>query len=144
MIAHARSRRSGLTIIAVMLTLSVLVILGSVVLRATALRRGVARGLEHRMQAQWLAESALERARARLAADPAYKGETWTLTPADLGRPATNTATPAAQVAITIEQANDGTAAIAAVADLPIELPDRTRITKRTRITLKTHTGASR
>jgi hypothetical protein len=32
-----------------------------------------------RVQADWLAESALERAAARLAADASYQGETWTL-----------------------------------------------------------------
>jgi hypothetical protein len=32
---------------------------------------------ERRLQAEWLAESGLARARARLTADPDYKGETW-------------------------------------------------------------------
>ncbi len=33
------------------------------------------------LQAQWLAESALDRAAARLAADPGYPGETWIVSP---------------------------------------------------------------
>ncbi|MBN2475806.1 MAG: hypothetical protein JXB62_14435 [Pirellulales bacterium] len=38
-----------------------------------------------RIQAGWLAESGLERAAARLAADAAYAGETWTLSAEQLG-----------------------------------------------------------
>ncbi len=37
------------------------------------------------VQAAWLAESALERAAARLADDPDYQGETWNLSADDLG-----------------------------------------------------------
>jgi len=37
------------------------------------------------VQAAWLAESALERAAARLADDPDYEGETWSLSAEDLG-----------------------------------------------------------
>jgi Tfp pilus assembly protein PilX len=44
-------------------------------------------------QAAWLAESALDRAAARLAADPNYPGETWTLSAEDLaGRDAASVA----------------------------------------------------
>jgi hypothetical protein len=37
------------------------------------------------VQARWLAESGVERAAAKLAADAAYPGETWTVPAADLG-----------------------------------------------------------
>jgi hypothetical protein len=37
------------------------------------------------LQAAWLAESGLERAVARLADDPGYQGETWSLSAQDLG-----------------------------------------------------------
>ena len=36
------------------------------------------------LQALWLAEAGLERAAARLAADPKYAGETWTISAAEL------------------------------------------------------------
>jgi hypothetical protein len=36
------------------------------------------------LQASWLAEAGLERAAARLAADPKYAGETWPLSAAEL------------------------------------------------------------
>jgi hypothetical protein len=35
-------------------------------------------------QAQWVAEAALERAAARLSADPSYAGETWSIPAAEL------------------------------------------------------------
>jgi hypothetical protein len=37
------------------------------------------------VQAAWLAESAVQRAAARLAIDPAYAGETWSVPAADFG-----------------------------------------------------------
>ncbi|MCC6125244.1 MAG: hypothetical protein IT426_09800 [Pirellulales bacterium] len=37
------------------------------------------------VQARWLAESGVERAAAKLAADAAYAGETWTVSAAELG-----------------------------------------------------------
>jgi hypothetical protein len=37
------------------------------------------------VQSQWLAESGVERAAAKLAADAAYSGETWTIPATDLG-----------------------------------------------------------
>ena len=36
------------------------------------------------LQALWLAEAGVERAAARLAADPKYAGETWTISAAEL------------------------------------------------------------
>jgi hypothetical protein len=37
------------------------------------------------VQAQWLAEAGLERAAARLAGQPGYSGETWTIPAGQLG-----------------------------------------------------------
>ena len=69
----------------------VLVCLGVMTLMFMALARQA--GLVHRraevsqrsLQAQWLAEAGVQRAAARLAADPAYRGETWRLAAQDLG-----------------------------------------------------------
>ena len=47
-------------------------------------RRSILRDEERRAQADWLAESALARASARLAVDPGYVGETWRIEPAEL------------------------------------------------------------
>ena len=47
-------------------------------------RRTVDRSLRS-AQAQWLTEAGVERAVARLAADPAYAGETWHVSAQELG-----------------------------------------------------------
>ncbi len=46
-------------------------------LRLAVAERRALRTEARQVQAAWLAESALERAAARLAADPDYPGETW-------------------------------------------------------------------
>jgi Tfp pilus assembly protein PilV len=50
-----------------------------------ALERQVTRERQYRLQADWLAESALERAAASLDADPSYLGETWQVAPQEFG-----------------------------------------------------------
>ncbi len=52
------------------------------IVRFSLVARRAGRVEAWRVQADWLAESALERAAARLASDSTYKGETWTI-PAD-------------------------------------------------------------
>jgi len=138
-------RRPGLTIVAVMLALSILVILCGVMLRTTAVRRLAARDSERRLQAEWLAESGLERGLARLAADPAYKGETWSLTPADLGRPAGHTPAEAARVAITVESTPSHDSRILNVVALyPLDQPVRARASRQLEIPTQSPLGAVR
>jgi len=52
--------------------------------RTAAVERQTARSRHWNVQAQWLAEAALERAVARLDEAADYAGETWTLAPAEL------------------------------------------------------------
>ena len=49
--------------------------------RTAAVERQTARSRHWNVQAQWLAEAALERAVARLDEDANYAGETWTIAP---------------------------------------------------------------
>jgi Tfp pilus assembly protein PilX len=72
-------------VVAVLVCLVVIMLLGAALLKVALLERESSRETERRLQAQWLAESGLERARARLASDASYPGETWTLSAADLG-----------------------------------------------------------
>ncbi len=55
------------------------------VARLAAARRADVRACGEALQARWLAESALDRAAARLAAEPGYTGETWTVAAEALG-----------------------------------------------------------
>ena len=96
----------------------------AVLLRQVAVRRGQIRAEERRVQADWLAESGLERASSKLAGAVDYAGETWAVPASELGGDAAGTVT------ITIEPGPDGPTA-RAVADYPSEGPGRSRRTKQ-------------
>ena len=81
----ARKPRRGMTIVAVLVCLLVVMLLGAALLRVALTERDSNRDQERRLQAEWLVESGLERARARLAADGNYAGETWQIAAAELG-----------------------------------------------------------
>ena len=101
-------RRHGVILVAVLVCLAVVGSFAMSLLRTAAARRRGAEAQQWRLQAQWLAESGLERAAVRLNADPRYAGEVWTPPPAELGghaavvrievkpRPASPTAAPSA------------------------------------------------
>lgn len=78
-------RRPGFVAAALVVALFVLVALAGGLLRVAWLRHSELRVAERRLQAEWLAESALDRASARLAADREYRGETWVIPAADVG-----------------------------------------------------------
>jgi Tfp pilus assembly protein PilV len=80
-----RKPRRGLIVVAVLVCLVVMMLLGAALLKVALMERESNREAERRLQAQWLVESGLERARAKLAADASYAGETWTLGAAELG-----------------------------------------------------------
>lgn len=83
--SRSKGRRRGFIAAAVVVVLFVLVLLGGGLLRVVWLRHNDLRAAERRLQAEWLAESALDRASARLAADPKYAGETWNVPAERLG-----------------------------------------------------------
>lgn len=78
-------RRGGMLIVVLVCLIIAAAILGSVLKLAAGYRRDQA-AEQNRAQADWLAESGLERALHRLRSDPAYVGETWTCTPEMLNR----------------------------------------------------------
>lgn len=78
------SRRRGAIMICAMICLLLIsLLLGSLLKVALAHRRQV-RTEQYRLQAQWLAESALERSVSRLAADADYSGEEWNIAAKEL------------------------------------------------------------
>ena len=81
---NSRNRR-GVAIIVGLICLAVASALMAVVTRIAIIQREAARDESRRVQAAWLVESALDRARARLATDRDYFGETWKITPDALG-----------------------------------------------------------
>jgi type II secretory pathway pseudopilin PulG len=103
------------------------------VLRLSVARQRGAEAEAWRVQAGWLAESALERAAARLAADPDYQGETWDLPTDRLG------ASHAAVVRIEVEEVpgQERRRAIRVRADYPKHPQHRAHRTKRITIDLE-------
>ena len=82
-----RHRRRGVALFPVVVCLVIATLLCGALVQTTRVRRLRGRDEAHRLQADWLAASALARARSRLAADPNYAGETWQLSPSDLAGP---------------------------------------------------------
>lgn len=76
MMRRTRSRR-GIALVPAMVCLLLVGLLLTASLRMARTQRGAASEAEKRVQAEWLAESGMSRAVARLAADRKYAGETW-------------------------------------------------------------------
>ena len=78
-----RRNNRGMILILVLACLAVASMLMITGVKMMLASHRVARSLAWSTQAQWLAESGLERAKAQLAVDPKYLGETWNI-PADV------------------------------------------------------------
>lgn len=72
-------RRRGATLVLVLVTLGVALLLCGGLLQLALRQRRLVERQHREAQAAWLVEAGIERAAARLAADPAYEGETWTI-----------------------------------------------------------------
>ncbi len=94
-------QRPALTVFPALVCLVIASMVGIGVLRTGLLRRDLARAEAHRLQAEWLVESGLQRASARLSSDPKYRGETWEIPSKSLGGPLSG------GVVIVIEQVKD-------------------------------------
>ena len=77
--------KRGAVLAVTLVCLLVVTMLGGLLLRALLLERRQSAQRSRQAQTMWLAESAVARARARLAATPDYAGETWTITAETLG-----------------------------------------------------------
>jgi Tfp pilus assembly protein PilX len=119
--------RRGMLAIAVLICLIVLTMVAGALLRVGAAQRDEVRAEERRLQAEWLAEAGLQRALARLDADPEYTGETWNIEARELG------AADSAIVTIAIERQPDDTKSrtIRVRADYPRDPPNRARCTRQ-------------
>jgi len=85
---RGKTRRPNRRGVALLLALGCLAVATALIVslsRSATIGRQATRQQTWRMQAEWLAESAVERAAAQLAEDPDYEGETWLLSAAQLG-----------------------------------------------------------
>lgn len=84
-LARPRSPRRGGALIIALVLLTVASLLGVVVVRSVIAHARQLQRTPWRLQAEALVEAGLNRAAAQLATSPAYAGETWRITAADLG-----------------------------------------------------------
>ena len=118
-------RRAAITV-AVLVCLLIMTLLGAGLLRMVGTQRKLIRNEERALQADWLAESGIDRAAARLAEDPHYSGETWSITAETLGGPSPGVVT------IKVEPRRDGPERrlVTVQADYPSALNQRVRSSK--------------
>jgi hypothetical protein len=116
-------RRRGMIAVAIVAVLIVLVILAGTLLRLFWLRHSDLRASERRLQAEWLAESGLDRAASKLLVDPDYRGETWSIRASELGgRDEASVKIEVAAVPGKLDRR-----AVRVVADYPVDEPRRHR-----------------
>ena len=79
------AERRGAALLITLVCLVLLAVIGGALLRLVLLERKLLDSRERHCQSRWLVEAGLERAAARLAAEPDYQGETWALSAEELG-----------------------------------------------------------
>lgn len=82
--ASQERKRRGAILIYAMVAMLIATMIGGALVKTALARRQLARREQLRMQAEWLAESALNRAAAKLKTDADYAGETWNIPKTDL------------------------------------------------------------
>lgn len=115
--------RRGAALVVALIALMIASMLGGVLVRRAldTNRRAALLAREAQVEALW--QSGLDRTRARLAADPSYKGETWTIPATSLGGRSSG------RVTIRVEPAASGPFHATIQAEFPMEsdAPSRTR-----------------
>ncbi len=124
--------RKGLAIVPALVCLMLVGMLCGAMLRQAKTRRDLARDVGDRAQAEWLAESGAARATARLAADRAYRGESWDVPARALGGDS------AGKVTIAVSD-RKGRRGVRVEADYPVG-PHRARHSKEWTVELRTET----
>ena len=77
--------RRGAVLVIVMICLLIVSLLMASLLKSALLQRRQMMKEQFRVQAEWILESALERAALQRLKDPEYQGEVWKISSADLG-----------------------------------------------------------
>lgn len=124
-------RRGAFTVVVLMCLLISTMLLGTLLKIVLLQDRQMGREVV-RVQAGWLAESALDRAAARLGVDPEFAGETWEIAADRLG------GRESATVTIRVEKLEGHThqRLIVVEAAYPAQGPDHARVTRQATVTL--------
>ncbi len=121
-----RAKRGGFLMLTTLVCVALVVAMAGLMARMFVVHSQYGRAQFRRMQCQWLVDSGIERAAARLAADAEFTGETWRIEPEELdGQNA---------ALVHIDVASDPTKPedwlITVQADYPAEQPTRVRQTR--------------
>lgn len=119
------SRRAGAVLIVAIVSLIVTSLILASLVQLAAICHQQERAEQIRLQAQWLAESGIERAADRLAADPKYAGESWQIAATDFDSGAEG------KVEISIAAETNGNQKITAIAIYPSNASNFAKITKQ-------------
>jgi type II secretory pathway component PulK len=124
--SNSHRKRLGMTLILVMTCLAIASALLVTGVKLAVTSHRLTRSFSWTVQARWLAESGIERAAAKLAADENYSGETWTIPAEILG------GENAGQVKIDIQAVPDrkNSRLVKALAIFPDDPNDRVQYTK--------------
>jgi Tfp pilus assembly protein PilV len=130
-------RSRGFVLIAVMVALAVALAIVVSWLQIIIVERQSLRDQQYRLQTEWLAESALARAAARLRIDPNYSGETWQVSLTEPGGEV------AGEALIRVESAaeNPQRRVVRVEANFPIADERRQRLSKDISVDLLTMRG---
>jgi type II secretory pathway component PulK len=124
--------RRGAVLVVVLVCLAIATALMGSMLRSAAARHRTLRLEQRRIQAEWLATSALDRAAARLAADADYSGEVWNVPAESLG--GADGGVVQIEVRPMTEEPNDRLVRVRA--DYPVDPRHRARKTKEAVVTV--------
>lgn len=116
------TKRRGAVLMAALVLLAVILVTAAAMLQQLAATHRAARFAGRKLQAQWLAESALDRALSKHKTDPEYKGETW--------RPLADANGYQGSARIDVQQV-DGEHIVTIVADFPDHPQHRARVELR-------------
>ncbi|SIO07845.1 hypothetical protein SAMN05444166_2338 [Singulisphaera sp. GP187] len=126
-------RRGSITVFVLVCLVAITMICG-VLLRIGLAERQRIRAEERRLQADWLVESGLERAVARLAESKGeYQGETWEVSPTDLGGRDSGRVT----IAVEAPKEESGQRRVRVQADYPHDATARVRLRKALTVVIK-------
>jgi hypothetical protein len=119
-----RRRRRGAVLAAALACLLITVLLSAALATSALQRQRQLKMHERQLQAEWLANSAVHLAAARLRADPEYQGETWSPTQTDLE------SRYAGETVITVTAADNDRRRVTVEILYPDDPIDRTRLEK--------------
>lgn len=133
-VARTDSRTGAFMIVAMVCLVLASALLGTL-LKMASLGRSQTKIEAAGLQAEWLAESGIERAASKLANDPDYQGERWNVSAEEFGGHY------AGRVVIEIAPAESGRKAIRVTAQYPADQTPSARRSKRVVISLPRSAG---